>query len=100
MLVLFNFKMFVFIVVYMLVRWTLPRFRFDQLMGLAWKVLIPLALINLVAVAVVKQLDASPWWLLLVSIGLIVGAGLVATQAQPPPQRREIDTTRALVTLR
>ena len=41
----------------MLVRWTIPRFRFDQLMGLAWKVMIPLALLNLVAVMVVKQFD-------------------------------------------
>ena len=39
----------------MLVRWTIPRFRFDQLMSLAWKVMIPLALLNLLCVMVVKQ---------------------------------------------
>lgn len=40
-------KVFFFIFVFMWIRWTLPRFRYDQLMRLGWKMLIPLAVINM-----------------------------------------------------
>lgn len=40
-------KVVAFILFFMFIRWTLPRFRFDQLLNLGWKTLIPLALINL-----------------------------------------------------
>jgi NADH-quinone oxidoreductase subunit H len=42
-------KTFFFIFFFMWVRWTIPRFRFDQLMKLGWQILIPLSIINILA---------------------------------------------------
>jgi len=42
--------------VYIWVRWTLPRFRYDQLMRLGWKGLIPLAMANIVLTGAITAL--------------------------------------------
>lgn len=47
------FKTLVFVFFFIWVRWSVPRFRYDQLMYLGWKVLLPLALINLIATSIV-----------------------------------------------
>jgi NADH-quinone oxidoreductase subunit H len=92
-LVVFLLKMSSFVVFYMLLRWTLPRFRFDQLMGLAWKVMIPLALVNLVCVMVIKQFRLHPLWLLPASLLLLIGTGIVAG-SWPRGQQRVLIVTR------
>ena len=48
----FSFKVVVFCFVFMQIRWTLPRFRYDQLMSLGWKGLFPIAVANVVVTAV------------------------------------------------
>ncbi|MFL5328095.1 MAG: NADH-quinone oxidoreductase subunit NuoH [Gemmataceae bacterium] len=91
-------KLFFFIMVYMVVRWTILRFRFDQLMHLAWKVMIPLATLNVLAAMIVREFHGSRWWMLAASIALIIGWGfleiLTATGRINRPHRRlrsEID---------
>jgi len=49
----FLIKIVIFIFVFMWIRWTIPRFRYDQLMNVGWKKLIPLALFNMLLTAAV-----------------------------------------------
>jgi NADH-quinone oxidoreductase subunit H len=46
-------KIFGFIFFYMWVRWTIPRFRYDQLMHLGWRILIPLSIMNIIITGIV-----------------------------------------------
>ncbi|GIW93009.1 MAG: NADH-quinone oxidoreductase subunit H 2 [Pirellulaceae bacterium] len=57
--VVFAVKTVGVILFFMLVRWSWPRFRFDQLMALAWKVMLPLGLLSVAVVAVVEQSKLS-----------------------------------------
>jgi len=49
-------KAFVFCWIWVWVRWTLPRFRYDQIMSLGWKIFLNIALANLVVTALVTKL--------------------------------------------
>lgn len=73
-LVAFAAKTFFFILVFMLVRWTVPRFRYDQVMDLGWKIMLPSVLVVVVATAAtVLALDAAG-----VPYGLGYGLALAA----------------------
>jgi NADH-quinone oxidoreductase subunit H len=77
---------------FMLVRWSWPRFRFDQLMTLAWKVMLPLGIVNFVAVAVLTEAHelgwlgsgaAATWLLVLIGWGVALGSWLVVAWIGP-----------------
>jgi hypothetical protein len=55
-------------------------------MSLAWKGLIPLALLNVVCVMLTRHFDLSPWWLALTSIGLFLGAGALSLTLRSSPR--------------
>ena len=80
-LLIFLGKTAFFCFLFIWVRWTLPRFRYDQLMRLGWSWFIPVALINIVLTAAAVALDL-PWvaWIL---PGLLVLGGLLAAWIAP-----------------
>lgn len=56
-IMIFFTKIIGFILLFMWIRWTLPRFRYDQLMRLGWKILLPLSLLNLAITGVLILLN-------------------------------------------
>jgi NADH-quinone oxidoreductase subunit H len=54
-------KVLGFIFLFMWVRWTIPRFRYDQLMNLGWRILIPLALVNMLVTGALILLKQNNW---------------------------------------
>src|SRR5436305_13778792 len=100
----FFVKVIIIIFVFMWVRWSLPRFRFDQLMMLAWRALIPisLALLMTTALAVYFWSDrmrpdlAVNGWEALVLLGanaVLLGITMFLSTLLPPPP----ETNRKLV---
>jgi NADH-quinone oxidoreductase subunit H len=106
-IVILSVKILLVVLAFMLVRWSWPRFRFDQLMALAWKVMVPLGLLNLVVMAVLVEfqkdiasivgtesllpLIALSW---AVTIGAWIIAGLLAplaTDNTPRPMAMPFD---------
>ncbi len=82
-------KAFLFVFIFYWLRWTLPRFRYDQLMGLCWKVFLPVVLLNIMVLSVLKLIFFEPglnvagngnaqifWWILAI-IELVFGAAMI-----------------------
>ncbi len=81
--VVFFGKIFFFIFFFVWVRWTLPRFRYDQLMNLGWKTLIPLSILNVVVtgVGLLFNFNYAPWAIVIVMVLMVV----VSSARAPKP---------------
>lgn len=88
-------KVGLFITLYMLVRWTLPRFRFDQLMRLAWKSLVPITMILVSVQVLIVYLDASAWWALAGNAAVLIVAAFFGAAAGRPITGRQHSLRRA-----
>lgn len=94
----FAFKTFLVVAAIMVVRWTIPRFRFDQLMKLAWRGLIPVTLVLLLVAAALQYFvttqDLTPgralWGMLIANLAVFAGLAILAPLLPkgPPINRR------------
>jgi NADH-quinone oxidoreductase subunit H len=75
-LFVFITKMMFFVWLQMLIRWSFPRFRYDQIMDLGWKMLLPLSIANVVITAVAVVLD--PTLNVALALGLVQLVALLA----------------------
>jgi len=78
-------KVFLLVFLGMMVRWTLPRFRFDQLMRLAWEGMIPTAMIALLVTSATVYMGWQPWmWVgSFVTLAIIWFAGPLLPRHNP-----------------
>jgi NADH-quinone oxidoreductase subunit H len=85
----FSGKTVLFLFLYVWLRGALPRLRYDQLMDLGWKVLIPLSLVWMLMVAGALVGNARWWWVLAFVGVLVVGGGLLSRALRVGHQREE-----------
>lgn len=81
----FSGKVVFLLFVMMWIRWSLPRFRFDQLMRLAWRILIPVSLVLLLATGVIQFFHLSPWLYLAANAVVFLGTMVVGPMLPQGP---------------
>jgi NADH-quinone oxidoreductase subunit H len=106
----FLLKISAYIYLFMWLRFTLPRYRFDQLMHLGWYILIPLAIVNVLAVGVAMILEMEYGWnrwlaMLLTTVITLATAlfllrlndkrAAAASSAAPPPEEPSTEDSYA-----
>ncbi len=89
-IVWYALKVAVFLFLFIWVRATLPRIRYDQLMRLGWQVLLPLSVLNLVATAAVVAFDWPWYYSTIIDVVVVIVAGVVYfwTVSRHHPSRR------------
>lgn len=88
-------KVLAMVFFFMWVRWSFPRFRYDQLMSIGWKIMIPLGLVNLLVSAVAQEflphdayaIKAAIAWLL---VAACFGYGILKANVQPVAPRQAL----------
>jgi len=94
----FMLKVVLYLYAFLWFRFTFPRYRFDQLMRLGWRFLIPLALVNVIAIGVAIILKQSlgwpPFWAMLLMniLTLGVAAWLASEGSKPEAELQTADT--------
>ncbi len=78
-------KMIVLMWVQLLIRWVLPRFRYDQIQGLCWKILLPAALVNIFVTAAAVLIDPSLRLLAVIGIVELVAMAAVTAAVSRAP---------------
>ncbi|GAB3792973.1 NADH-quinone oxidoreductase subunit NuoH [Spirosoma humi] len=86
--IVFFGKIFFFIFFFMWVRWTLPRFRYDQLMNLGWKTLIPLSILNVIltGAGLLFNFKYATWLIVVVMVVMVMVSSAKAPKREAIPQ--------------
>lgn len=93
----FLIKCYAIIFILMWFRGTLPRFRIDQMLNMAWKVFVPLALINIVLVGVVTKITSDVLWWVVILLPANVIVALITLAFLNKAQERRLARARELV---
>jgi NADH-quinone oxidoreductase subunit H len=93
-------KVVLFIALFMIIRWTIPRFRFDQLMHLCWLSLVPVGIVLVAATAVLAtfiDLQRYWYWSLLMNLVVLVLLLVQAARTRAPVTGRQQDLPEVIV---